>query len=65
MLLQTLESGMPVGMGTWGHVHTSHLNPISTRGADYAHPIYWFPHQVLTAILTLFQPGGQIMLTLY
>ena len=25
------------------------LNPISTRGADYAHPIYWFPHQVLTA----------------
>ena len=27
----------------------SHLNPISTRGADYAHPIYWCPHQVLKA----------------
>ena len=27
----------------------SHLNPISTRGANYAHPIYWCPHQVLKA----------------
>ena len=27
----------------------SHLNPISTRGADYAHPTYWCPHQVLKA----------------
>ena len=27
----------------------SHLNPISTRGADYAHPMYWCPHQVLKA----------------
>ena len=43
MLLQTLESGASVGMGTWGHVHTSHLNPISTMGADYAHPIVMSP----------------------
>jgi hypothetical protein len=27
----------------------SHLNPILTREADYAHPIYWCPHQVLKA----------------
>ena len=27
----------------------SNLNPISTRGADYAHPKYWCPHQVLKA----------------
>ena len=27
----------------------SHLNPISTREADYAHPIYVCPHQVLKA----------------
>ena len=28
----------------------SNLNPISTKGADYAHPIFWCPHQVLKAI---------------
>ena len=27
----------------------SHINPISTRGADYAHSIYWCPHQILKA----------------
>ena len=27
----------------------SQLNPISTRGADYAHSIYWCPHQILKA----------------
>ena len=27
----------------------SNLNPISTSGADYTHPIYWCPHQVLKA----------------
>ena len=34
-----------------------HLNPISTRGADYAHPIYWCPHQLLKATGALEKEG--------
>ena len=44
MYLVLLWSRFACGHGDWScHVFCSHINPIYTRGADYAHPILMSP----------------------
>ena len=51
-MLYYVRAGAPVGMWTWGRVHTKFSQPPQpylNQGGQVMPTLYWCPHQVLKA----------------